>query len=164
MVRFKHIYPRYPRTAFLARGEQRYGCLERDPRTLAIFFGMMHLKHTHSRYPKTPLLARVVQRYEFLERHHRTHAIFLAWCVSNTPILGIQKHLRWPVVSTGMRFWNATPEPTHFFLGWCISNPPILGIRKHLSWPAVCTAMHVWSASPEPAQYFWHGPFETRRS
>ena len=64
----------------------RYGCLERQPRTHTIFFGIVRFKHTHPRYPKTPLLASGVHRYGCLERHPRTDTI--PFGVSNTTILG----------------------------------------------------------------------------
>ena len=52
---------------------------------------------------------------------------FLAWCVSNTTVLGIQHLLFWPTVCRGMRVQGATPEPTPYFLGWCVSNTTVLG-------------------------------------
>ena len=38
MVRFKHIYPRYSKTAFLVHGVLWYGCVGRHPRTQTIFW------------------------------------------------------------------------------------------------------------------------------
>ena len=82
-------------------------------------------------------------------KHH-----FKALCISNTPILGIQKHLCWPVGYRGMGAWGATPEPKHHFLALCVSNNPMLGIQKHLFRSTGYSAMGCWSATPEPTQFF----------
>ena len=91
--------------------------------------------------------------------------IFLALCSSNTPILGIQKHLCWPMVRRDMGVWGATPEPKHYFLersqagkfdpflALPISNTPILAIQKHLFWPMMCRYMGVWGTTPYPHDF-----------
>ena len=56
----------------------------------------------------------------------------LALCTSNITILGIQKHLYWPVGYSGMGVWGATPEPSQYFLALRSSNITILDIQKHL--------------------------------
>ena len=45
---------------------------------------------------------------------------FLAFCSSNTTILGTQKHLCWPLGGySGMGVWSATPEPIQYFFVHC---------------------------------------------
>ena len=124
------------------------------PEAKQYVFGIVQFKHTHPRYPKTPLLAYGVQWYGCQRRHPRTQTIFLALCISNTPILGLQKHLCWPMAYSSMGVWGATPEPKQYFLTLSISNTPILGIQKHLFWPMVRRGMGVWAATPEPKQCF----------
>ena len=111
IVHFNHHHRRYPKTPLLAYGVPWYGCLERHPRTQTTFFRIVHFKRPNPRYPKTPLLACRVQGYGCLGRHPRTQTIFLALCISNTPILGIQKHVCWRVGYSGMGVWGATPKP-----------------------------------------------------
>ena len=115
---------------------------------------MVRFKHHHFRCPKTSFLAQGVQRYACLERHPAPTAQFLAWCVSNTTILGVQNHVFWPRVCSGMGGWSATPESKQYFLASCVSNTPILGIQKHLFWPMVRAGMGGWRATPESTQYF----------
>ena len=58
---------------------------------------MPHEKHpffgtdTHTRYPKRVLLAFLMQRYVRLVQHTK-NIYFTAFCISNTPILGMQRH------------------------------------------------------------------------
>ena len=49
----KHPQPRHPKTPWLAYGIQRYGCLERHPRTQTILLGIVQFKNPHPRHPKT---------------------------------------------------------------------------------------------------------------
>ena len=42
---------------------------------------------------------------------------FLALSISNTPILGIQKHVFWPMVCRGIGVWGATAEPKQYIFG-----------------------------------------------
>ena len=127
------------------------GGWRRHPRTHLIFSGIVQFKETHSRDPKTPLLAHGVQWYGWLGRHPRTHIIFLlAFCSSKTPILGMQKHLFWPMVCSGLGGWGATPEPKRYWLALCSSKTLILGMHKHLFCPKVCSGMGGWGATPEP--------------
>ena len=139
IVHFKHPRPRYPKTLMLANRVPRYGCLARHPGTRTIFFGIVHFKHPHPRYPKSSFLVYGVQRCVGV------------LCISNTPILGIQKHFCWPMGYSGMGVWSATPEPTHYFLALSIANTFIPGIQQQLFWRMVCTGM---GATPEPKQYF----------
>ena len=44
-----------------------------------------------------------------------TSNIFLASCKSNNTIIGIQKHLWWPIGYRGIAVWGATPEPEQIF-------------------------------------------------
>ena len=88
------------------------------------FFGIVQSKQPHPRYPKTPLLAYGLQRYGCLGRHPQTQTIFLAWCISNTSILGIQKHFRWPKGYRGMGVWGATPKPKQFFWHCAFQKTP----------------------------------------
>ena len=143
IVHFKHHHPRYPKTPLLACRVQWYGCLVRHPRTQTMFYGIVHFKHHHPKYPKTLLLACRVQLYGCL-----------GTCVSNTTILGTQKHLCWPMMCRGMGGWSATPESKQYFLASCVSNTPLLGIQKHLFWPMVRAGMGGWKATPESTQYF----------
>ena len=53
------------------------------------------------------------------------------------PSQGIQKHLFWPMLCSGMGGWGAGPEHTRCFLALCSSKTPILGIQKHFFWPMV---------------------------
>ena len=45
---------------------------------------------------------------------HPENTKVLALCISNTPILGIQKHCRLNISCRGMRVWGATPKPHTF--------------------------------------------------
>ena len=64
--------------------------------------------------------------------------IFLALSISNTPILGIQKHLFWPMVCRRMSVWGATPEPKQFF--WhCPLQTPQSQISKNTFSGPWCT-------------------------
>ena len=128
-----------------------FGALDQNPNNI---FWHCAFQTPHPRHPKTPFLAYRVQRYGCLGRRMRTQNHFSALCISNTPILGIQKHFCWPVGYSGMRGWGATPEPKQCFLLSCILNTPILGIQKHLCWPMGYSGMGVWAATPEPNQYF----------
>ena len=67
---------------------------------------------------------------------------FLALCSSNTPIIGIQKHLCCGMGYSGMPVWGATPEPKRYFLALCSSNTPIIGIHNPFAvlWDTVVTA------------------------
>ena len=65
-------------------------------------------------YPKTLLLAYLVQRYARLGCHANP-PYFLAFCISNTSILGIQKHQCWHFWCRGMCAWGATPAPHTFW-------------------------------------------------
>ena len=69
---------------------------------------------------------------------------------SNTPIPGIEKHLRWPRYG----YLGATPEPKQFLLALSISNTPIPGIQKHLFRPMGYSGMGVWSATQNPNTIF----------
>ena len=88
-------------------------CAFGEPRQNPTIFGFVHSKHTHTRYPKTLLLAYLVQRYVRLGRHLKNPQ-FLALCISNTPILGIQKHCRWSIWCRDARVWGATSNPHNF--------------------------------------------------
>ena len=150
-MHFKHSHPRYPTTPLLACRVQRYGCLGRQPGTQTPFYDIVHFKHPHPRYPKTPLPAYRVQKYGCLERHPKTQTPVFG---ANTPILGIQKHLCWPVGYKGMGAWGATAEPKNRFLALCVSNTPVLGIQKHLFWSIGYCAMGCLSATREPTKFF----------
>ena len=117
-------------------------------------FGTEQFKHTYPRYPNTLSLAYGVRWYGCLERQPGTQTLFLALRTSNTTVIGMQKHLRWPMVYSGMGVWGATPEPKQIFLALCISTTTVLGIQKHLDWPTGYSGRGVWSATPEPKQYF----------
>ena len=156
MVRFKHTHPRYPKTAFLTRGVQRYGCLERHPRTHTIFFGMVRFGPTHPRYPKTVFLPGVCRCMGVWGATPEPTQHFLAWCVSNTPILGIQRHFFWTVVCRGICVWSTTPEPTQFSLAWCGSDTLILGIQKQLFWPWCAEACLFGAPTQNRHNIFWH--------
>ena len=111
IVQLKHHHHRCPKTPLLANRVQWYWCLGRHPRTQLILFGIMQFKQHHHRCPKTSLLAYRVQWYGCLGRHPRTQTILLALCNSNTTIIGVQKHLCWPIGYSGIGVWGATPEP-----------------------------------------------------
>ena len=81
------------------------------PENHSIFSGLAHSKRPYTGYPKTPLLASGEHRYECLGRHPRTQGHFLAFHISNTPILGIQKHVCSLVGCTIMAVWGAILEP-----------------------------------------------------
>ena len=117
-------------------------------------FGTEQFKHTYPRYPNTLSLAYGVRWYGCLERQPGTQTLFLALRTSNTTVIGMQKHLRWPMVYSGMGVWGATPEPKQIFLALCISTTTVLGIQKHLDWPTGYSRRGVWSAIPEPKHYF----------
>ena len=121
------------------------GVWGRYPRTQTIYFGIAHFKHTHPRYPKTPFLPHGVQRYGCLGRHPQ---YILAFSISNTPMLGIQKHFFWLMMCRGMGVWGATPKPSQSFLARPILNTPILGIQSTRARPW-CAEVWVFGA---PAQ------------
>ena len=87
-------------------------CALGAPRQRRTFFGMVHFKHLHTKYPKTLLLAYLVQWYALGAPHQKR--TFLVWCISNTPMLGIQKHCCCDIWCRGMRAWGATPK-AHIF-------------------------------------------------
>ena len=89
-----------------------------------IFFGIVHFKHPHHRYPKPHLLACRVKSYGILGRHPRTPRYFLALRSPNTPIIGIQKHLCWPMGYSVMGIWSAILEPKQFFWHCAVQTPP----------------------------------------
>ena len=81
------------------------------------------------------LLACRVQWYECLGRYPRTQSMyFLCFGHFKHPILGIQKHICWPMGYSGMGVCDATLELKQYFLALRISNTSIPGIRKHLRW------------------------------
>ena len=86
-------------------------------------FGIAHFKLRHTRYPKTLVLADLMQRYARLERHTKPPHLFTLRS-ANTPILGIQKHLFWPIVRRGLGVWGATPEPHQLFWHCAAQTPP----------------------------------------
>jgi hypothetical protein len=131
IVHFTHPNSRYPKTPFLAYRAQSYGCLGRQPRTRTKVFALVQFKHSHPRYPKTPLLAYRAQRYGVWGAPPEPKQYLLPLCSSNIPILGIQKHLFWPMGCRGMGVWGAM-DPTQSFWELCSSHTPILGIQKHL--------------------------------
>ena len=105
-------------------------CAPGAPRQKATFFGIAQCKHPHARYPKTLLQADLVQRYRGTEvqryarlKRHANRPHFLALCISNTPILGIQKHFGGYIWYRGMRAWSATPN-THVFWHCAFQTPP----------------------------------------
>ena len=65
--------------------------------------------HTHTGYPEPLLLACLVQRYVRLGRHAK-NAHCMALYISNTPIVGIQKHCCWHTWCRGTCVWGATPK------------------------------------------------------
>ena len=75
-----------------------------------------------NRHPKPLLLADLVHRYAPLGRHAKNPR-FLALCISNTPILGIQKHLGGQMWCRGTRAWSATAKP-HVFWHCAFQTPP----------------------------------------
>ena len=96
---------------------QRFGaevCGLWAPCQICTFFGIALFNNPHPRYSKTCLLAYLVQGYARLGRLAKT-PIFLALRISNTPMLGIQKHFCWHIWCKGMRAWSAAPK-THSFL------------------------------------------------
>ena len=84
-------------------------CALEAPRQDPTLFGIAHFKHRYPRYPKTLLRAELAQRYARLERHAKKPH-FLALRISNTPIVGIQKHFGGHIWCRGMRAWSATPN------------------------------------------------------
>ena len=131
IVHFKDTHSRDPKAPCLAHGVQWYGWLGRHPRTPLTFFGIVHFKDTHSRPRNTLFLAHGVQRYGWLGCQPRTHTISSGTCISQTPSVGIQKHLVWPMVCCGMDCWCATTEPQQHFLALCISKTStFLGTRS----------------------------------
>ena len=67
---------------------------------------------------------------------HEPTPYFLAWCVSNTPILGIHKQLSWPVVCRYMGVYVC-----------------------------MCMCVCVYGAPPlNPHNFFWRGAFQTHPS
>ena len=77
-------------------------------------FGIVQLRHHHTRHSKTLQIEYFVHRSVCLGRHPKnTH--FLALCISNTPILGIQKYCWWHIWCRGMRVWAATPKQHTFW-------------------------------------------------
>ena len=159
ILQFKHPHPGYPKKPLLAKRVLWYGCLGRYPTTQAIPFDILRFKHPHPRSSKTPLRAYKVQRDECLGRHPRTQ-YFSAFCNSNTPILGLQKHFCCPMGYGGMGAQGATPEPKQYFLGLCTSNTTIIGIQKLFCWPMGYRGMGVRDASPEQI-IFWHCAVQT---
>ena len=124
IVHIKHTYTRYPGTLMLAYLLQRYGCLGCHSRTQTIFFGMVYFKHPHPRYPKKPFLAWCAEVWVLGVPPQKPNNMFLALCSSNTPILGIQKHLCWPMGYNGMGVRGATPEARQFFWHCAFQTPP----------------------------------------
>ena len=120
----------------------------------SIFLGIVHFKHHHPRYPKTPLQACELLSYGCLGRHPRTKQYCLALCISNTTILGIQKHLCWPMWYNDMGVWGATPEPKQYFLAVCVSKTTIPVIQKKLCWTMGYHDMGVWGATRNPQIIF----------
>ena len=126
IVHFKHTHTGNPKTLLVACLVQRYAGWGATPKSRR--FKIVHFKHTHTRYQKTLLVACLAQRCACLGRHAK-NAHFLALCISNTPILGIQKHCWLHVWCRGMRVWGATPKahivwhcafPTHPY--WVSKN------------------------------------------
>ena len=63
----------------------------RAPYQKHTLFGIAQLKHSKTKCLKTPRLAFLVYAYVRSGRHTKnTHG--MALCISNTPILGIQRH------------------------------------------------------------------------
>ena len=80
---------------------------------------------------------------------------FLAVCSSNTPILGMQKHLFWPIGYSGMGVWGATPESRDIFWHCAVLTPP-----SHVSNNTFAglwgTMVWVFGAPPQnPNNIFW---------
>ena len=131
-----------------------FGAPAQNPKTpKPIFFGIVEFKHYHHRYPKTPLLAYEVQWYGVWGATPEPKQYSSALCSSNTTIMGIQKHLWWPMGYSGMGAWGATPEPKQYSLAVCISSTTITGIQKHLCWPVGYNGRGVWGATPKTKKY-----------
>ena len=93
LVQFKHPHARYSKTLLLAWSVQRYGSFGRHPRTQTPLFWRRTCQTSPCQVFKNRFLAR---RYRGMGvwgaspelKHH-----FVALCISNTTIIGIQKHL-----------------------------------------------------------------------
>ena len=124
IVHFKKPLPRIQKRIFWLMVRRAIGVWGATRKAKLYFFSIVQFEQPDPRYPKTTLLAHGRQCYGCLGRYPRTQTILLASSSLNTPILGNQKQLCWPMVY-GIGAEKATPEPKQYFLALSISNSSI---------------------------------------